>query len=319
MKISCDVIRDILPLYAENMVSSDTREMVEAHICDCQGCMKELEELKHSQKLPVEADVRSLKRVGDSIRRRRVLSVMAVLLLTATILIGGALMLDAKIYLSAGEAVQEIYVDGDAVKIIWNDQITGTSSAMSMENIDNYAVTAWTSLHKRIFPKERLPYEALSDEVKAIVTEEQYAMFDSASTYSLSDGMNRTNFWYRDPGNSSLTLLLNADRPLPKEPLMNVYPYTGYYCASLVFLAILCFLFSMMNKNRRYGELAIRLSIALVSLSASGVVVTAGQFVGLEGDFQEMLVESTIVAVPMCLFGLCVRQLIKLNRQDKGL
>lgn len=319
MKLSCDVIKDILPLYAEDMVSNATKEVVEEHISVCADCTRELESLNQARKLPVEANVSSLKRVGDSIRRRRILSVMAVLLFVATVLIGGALMLDAKIYLSAGEAVQDIYVDGDTVKIVWNDQIIGTSSAMNMENIDNYAVTAWTSLYKQIFPKERVPYEALSDDVKAMVTEEQYAMLDNISTYSLADGMNRTNFWYRDPGNSSMTLILNADRPFPEKPLMDVYPYTGYYCAGLAFLAILCFLFAMVNKNRWYGELAIRLSIVLISLSVSGVIVTAGQFMGLEGDFQIMLFESTVDAVPMGLFGLCVRQIVKLNRQDKGL
>ena len=222
-------------------------------------------------------------------------------------------------YLPATEAVQDIYVEGEAVKIIWNDQITGTSSAMDKETTDNYAVTAWTSLHKRLFPKERVPYEALSDEVKAIVTEEQYAMFDSASTYSLADGINGTNFWYRDPGESSMTLILNADRPFPEAPLMHVYPYTGYYCVGLAFLAVVCFLFGMVNKNYWFGELAIRLSIVLISLSASGVVVTAGQFMGLEDDFREMLIDSTAVALPMCMCGLCMRQLIQLNRKDKGL
>ena len=318
MKLSCDVIRDILPLYAEDMVSKATREVVDAHICECSACEKELEELKQVQKIPVEADVKSLKRVGDAIRRRRVLSVMAVFLFIATVLLGGALMLDAKIYLPATEAVQDIYVEGNTVKIIWNDQITGTSSAMDTENTDNCAVTAWTSLHKRIFPKDRVPYEALSDEVKAMVTEEQYAMFDSASTYSMADGINGTNFWYRDPGESSMTLILNADRPFPEEPLMRVYPYTGYYCAGLAFLAVLCFLFGMLNKNSWFGELAIRLGIVAISLSVSGAVVTAGQFMGLEGEYKEMLIDSTAVALPMGLFGLCVRQLIKLNRQDKG-
>ena len=319
MKISCDIIRDILPLYAEDMVSPATKEMVENHLTDCEGCSKDLEVLRSPKKLPVEADVKSLKRVGDAIRRRRILAVLAVFLFIATVLLGGALMLDAKIYLPATEAVQDIYVEGDVVKIIWNDQITGTSSDMSMENTDNCAVTAWTSLHKRIFPKERVPYEALSDEVKAMISEEQYAMFDSASTYSMADGINGTNFWYRDPGESSMTLILNADRPFPEEPLMSVYPYTGYYCVGLAFLAVLCFLFGMLNRNCWFGELAIRLGIIAISLSVSGVVVTAGQFMGLEGDFKEMLIDSTVVALPMGLFGLCLRQLIRLNRQDKGL
>ena len=39
--------------------------------------------------------------------------------------------------------------------------------------------------------------------------------------------------------------------------------------------------------------------------------------VDVYGKFTEMLVDSTVVVIPMVLFGLCVLELIKLNRQDK--
>ena len=57
MKISCDIIRDILPLYAEDMVSTATKEMVDEHLCECESCTAELENLRKPAKLPVEADV----------------------------------------------------------------------------------------------------------------------------------------------------------------------------------------------------------------------------------------------------------------------
>ena len=318
MKLSCDVIRDILPLYAEDMVSNATREVVETHICECVSCTKELEELKQVQKIPVQADVQSLKRVGDAIRRRRVLSVMAVFLLVATILIGGALMLDAKIYLSATEAVEDIYVEGDSVNIIWNDLIIGTSTNADMENPGNFTVTAWTNLYKVLFAKERVSYEALSDEVKELVTEDQYAMFEHSFSCFPDKGSGETNFWYYYPGQGSMSLLLNADQPFPEGPMMKNDPYSLYFVIGMAAIAVLCFLTSMLFKGKWYGELAGRFSVVLVSLSLSVVVVTAGRFHGLEGHFREAVIDSTAVAIPMCLFGLCVRQLIKLNRQDKG-
>ena len=45
MEISCDIIKDILPLYAEDMVSNATREMVDEHLCKCDDCTKELASL----------------------------------------------------------------------------------------------------------------------------------------------------------------------------------------------------------------------------------------------------------------------------------
>ena len=38
MKLECDVVRDLLPLYAENMVSERTRELTEAHLAECSAC-----------------------------------------------------------------------------------------------------------------------------------------------------------------------------------------------------------------------------------------------------------------------------------------
>ena len=38
MKISCDVIRDLLPLYFEGVVSRDTGALIAAHIKECPVC-----------------------------------------------------------------------------------------------------------------------------------------------------------------------------------------------------------------------------------------------------------------------------------------
>ena len=315
MNISCDIIKDILPLYAEDMVSKATKDMVEEHLCGCEGCAKELEGLRKPAKVPVEIATESLKRVGDSIRRRRILAVMAVFLFIATVIVGGALMLDAKIYLSANEAVEDILLEDDTVKIVWHDGIIGTLGNTYDFDDGNFTVTAWTNLQNILFPVQRVPYEMLDETYKSLVTEEQYAAFDNSSSY----GYTEMNFWYVDINENSMHLLRNAEQPFPEGPMMDVEPYTGYYAAGFVFLGAVCFLFDMLNRNRWYGELAGRLAVLSVSLAISAVVVTAGRFTGLAGDFQEMLVDSSAVALPMTLFGLCLRQLIKLNRQDKGL
>ena len=40
-KITCEIIKDILPLYVDDVVSADTRTMVEAHLAECESCKKE--------------------------------------------------------------------------------------------------------------------------------------------------------------------------------------------------------------------------------------------------------------------------------------
>lgn len=318
MKISCDIIRDILPLYAEDMVSEATKEMVDDHLRECDECTKELGALMKNA-VPVEIDTGALKRVGDSIRRRRILAVMAVFLFTATVLIGGALLLDARIYLSAGEAVEDIYVEGNTVKILWDEKITGTSGSVDTEASNNYAVTAWTNLHNILFPKERLPYDQLDEEVKALITEEQYAAFDNSSSYSLEDDINGTNFWYVDPSENSYQIILNAQKPFPEGTLMEVYVNTAYYVFGLAALCIFCMLLGMFFKNKWFGEALGRISILFGSAAISAMIVTAGQFASTTPELRETIIDSSAVALPMTLFALCVRQIMKLNKQDKGL
>ena len=57
MKISCNVIKDILPLYVENMVSGETREFVDDHLCECSACTAEFNALRNDAKIHFEDDV----------------------------------------------------------------------------------------------------------------------------------------------------------------------------------------------------------------------------------------------------------------------
>ena len=78
MDISCDIIRDLLPLYAEDMASNASRELVEEHLEGCNPCKKELELLKQAQKLPVDVDTHGLERVSKEIRKRKILTVLCI-------------------------------------------------------------------------------------------------------------------------------------------------------------------------------------------------------------------------------------------------
>ncbi len=46
MNISCEVIRDLLPLYADNVCSEESKELVEEHCGGCRECQSRLEAMK---------------------------------------------------------------------------------------------------------------------------------------------------------------------------------------------------------------------------------------------------------------------------------
>ena len=45
MKTNCDIIRDLLPLYAEHITSEATNALVEEHLAECEACRAELEQM----------------------------------------------------------------------------------------------------------------------------------------------------------------------------------------------------------------------------------------------------------------------------------
>lgn len=42
MKISCEIIQDLLPLYCDGVCSQDSKQIVEAHLKDCENCKADM-------------------------------------------------------------------------------------------------------------------------------------------------------------------------------------------------------------------------------------------------------------------------------------
>lgn len=51
-KITCNVIKDILPLYIDGVVSEDTQKIVDEHLAECSLCRDEMNKLKKTLVIP---------------------------------------------------------------------------------------------------------------------------------------------------------------------------------------------------------------------------------------------------------------------------
>ena len=72
MKLECDVIRDLLPLYAEKLASPASSALVEQHLAACPACRAELERME--KPVPVQPEPQldaPLKNIRSSLNRRR--------------------------------------------------------------------------------------------------------------------------------------------------------------------------------------------------------------------------------------------------------
>ena len=84
MKVSCDVIQDLLPLYTDQAASADTVALVEEHLASCPACREELGRLGTA--LPAEPEgVEPLRRFKRRWRRRQVLIAVTAAVVTAAV------------------------------------------------------------------------------------------------------------------------------------------------------------------------------------------------------------------------------------------
>jgi len=103
MKNECNIVRDILPLYVENMVSEETSIFVNGHLENCPECAAELEAMKAGTKVEklstetinkLESEVeKSLKSIRKKFRKKVfrissiVAGIVAVVLIVVSILL----------------------------------------------------------------------------------------------------------------------------------------------------------------------------------------------------------------------------------------
>lgn len=66
-KISCEIIKDLLPLYYDDVCSFESTRLVEEHLAECQSCRLELDKIKAAISLPQEVVAKNVSE-GDTIK-----------------------------------------------------------------------------------------------------------------------------------------------------------------------------------------------------------------------------------------------------------
>ena len=147
MKISCDVIKDILPLYAEDLASTATRELVDDHLCSCDSCTKLLPQLLKKPEVMPDTNTDALNQVKKTIQKRRMLAVWMCFFLTATLALGTFAFLTRPIYLSTKEAETKLIEEGDKIYFEFGDKVDCFSISYEyVENKLDVVITAYRRL-----------------------------------------------------------------------------------------------------------------------------------------------------------------------------
>ena len=158
MKVSCDVIKDILPLYAENMVSDDTRNLVDRHICDCSSCAETLNSAVCNPKVPVETDIEPFINVEKLIGRKKRWTVAAAVVISITLLTSMMMYLFVPVWLTAEEAVEYVELMDDGYIKIKTTDLTYGHYGFNVGLRQHYGIlekgTRWRMLYRPPVPPE---------------------------------------------------------------------------------------------------------------------------------------------------------------------
>lgn len=87
-EINCNIIKDILPLYVDGVVSDDTKEMIEEHLEHCEECKKEVGLMKQELYIPAEKEASIIKDFKRKWRNKKFIISVVSILLTGLILFG---------------------------------------------------------------------------------------------------------------------------------------------------------------------------------------------------------------------------------------
>ncbi|MGN0506997.1 MAG: zf-HC2 domain-containing protein [Lachnospiraceae bacterium] len=69
--VDCDVIKDILPIYVENMASDATKKLVGEHLVRCEACRKAEQSMRGTVVLPKNTDAAALRSVSNKLFQNR--------------------------------------------------------------------------------------------------------------------------------------------------------------------------------------------------------------------------------------------------------
>lgn len=184
MKNECSIIRDILPLYAENMVSADTASFVEEHLKNCDACRKEYAGIKEPQTTHIANNTAPLWKLKKKMAMKRAQTIAFTAVLVITLLVSAFAVLDTPRYLPYSDGLITAEPFGDkGMLLTFNETVTGVAcSVYSDPNGGDFYycdIEAWTSLWDQWFSKEN---GKLS---KVVTTKDAYPMI---AAYAPNDG-----------------------------------------------------------------------------------------------------------------------------------
>jgi len=156
MRNECNIIRDLLSLYAENMVSADTAAFVEGHLKGCEACRKEFERTKEPQPAQEISHAVPLLKLSRKMKVKRIQTIALTAIFMIAMFVSAFAVLDAPIYLPYSEGIVFFQQFGDkGMLLTFDEEVTDFDYTVydDPDGGDFYYcdIQAWTSLWDKWF------------------------------------------------------------------------------------------------------------------------------------------------------------------------
>lgn len=158
MKNECSIIRDLLPLYAENMVSDHTAAFVEEHLKGCESCRKEYERTKEPERAQEISHAAPLLKLSRRMKVKKVQTIALTAIFVMALFVSAFAVLDAPIYFPYSEGLVTLGQFGEqGMLLTFDEEVTDFDYTLykDMDGGDFYYcdIQAWTSLWDKWFPQ----------------------------------------------------------------------------------------------------------------------------------------------------------------------
>ena len=173
MKITCNIVKDMLPLVAEDLASEDTINFVENHLKDCPDCKEEYNELIKSKtdfKYEDDLEAAPMKDISRKLKKRRIYTGILVGLIISLFFVLVFDKLTKAIPLSFEQAIESTKIENEKLFIKFKEEVSNYNIVSNMGEEINYDIMAWkTNLSKFIKEDDKNTVIDIDNEKPVIV------------------------------------------------------------------------------------------------------------------------------------------------------
>ena len=249
----CSIVRDILPLYVENVISDDTKQFVDEHLSHCTECKNELElsqtdipvKKKCSEK---DSGIEVIKKIGLDIKKKRVFTGILSAVISTIVVILSFAYLTAPEYLPYAESFDIISVkdNNGCVTLSFTGEYEIYQSEQGVFDISIYN-TIWNKLFN-IEKKQDITVNPNGETVNTI--------------YYVSNGGQEDEVIYgRNPINNGGVMTL------PRLFL------NYYFVTAIIFALVLAMLVVIFRKKEKVKALIVKILFIPISYIVSHIMI----------------------------------------------